>query len=116
MSLPVGGVRVLIYNSTPDLSGIESAYHRVSEALLGTPGLLGNELLRSLHDPAGFVIASSWESVEAFREWERGADHRTVTAPLRRFRDTSVPRPFGVYQVSAAYHEHGSLPDPVTGW
>ncbi|WP_020673782.1 antibiotic biosynthesis monooxygenase family protein [Amycolatopsis nigrescens] len=98
-----GGVRVLIFNATEDVAGIEAAYHEVSKELAGVPGLLGNELLRSVQDPNGFVVLSSWESMAAFQEWEQGADHRRTTTPLRPFRDTSSGRPFGVYQVTAAY-------------
>jgi heme-degrading monooxygenase HmoA len=99
-----GAVRVLIYHRTADLEGIEAAYHRASKDLAGVPGLLGNELLRSVHDPASFVVVSMWESREAFDRWEKGTAHKGTTAPLRPFRDTTLPRPFGVYEVSSSYH------------
>jgi heme-degrading monooxygenase HmoA len=98
-----GGVRVLLYHATDDVAGIESAYHRASEHLAGVPGLLGNELLRSVPDPRGFVVLSSWRDLADFAAWERGPDHKRQTAPLRPFRDTTMPRPFGIYQVTAAY-------------
>lgn len=99
----MSGVRVLIFNHTDDEAGIEAAYHEVSRELAGVPGLIGNELLRSMHDPKGFVVMSLWESVEAFDTWEQGVSHKGSTSPLRPFRDTSMNPPFGVYQVSAAY-------------
>nr|AHX24708.1 monooxygenase [uncultured bacterium] len=99
-------VRVLIYHRTADVEGIEAAYHQTSRDLAGVPGLLGNELLRSVHDPASFVVVSMWESREAFDRWERGAEHKDTTAPLRPFRDTTSGRPFGVYEVSSSYTDY----------
>ncbi|ONI78129.1 antibiotic biosynthesis monooxygenase [Actinosynnema sp. ALI-1.44] len=99
----IGEVRVLLYHDTADVTGIEAAYHQVSHNLAGVPGLLGNELLRSVPDPTGFVVVSHWRDLAAFHKWERGVDHRDSTALLRPYRDTSLPRPFGVYQVTAAY-------------
>jgi heme oxygenase (mycobilin-producing) len=98
-----GGLRVLLYYASDETDRIEAAYHESSRVLAGTPGLLGNELLRSVHDPAGFVVASSWQSREAFDVWELGSDHKGQTSPLRPFRDIRMPRPFGVYQVTANY-------------
>lgn len=97
------GVRVLVFYATEDVAGLETAYHEAGRLLAGTPGLLGNELLRSLHDPDGFVVASSWSSRREFDAWERGNDHKGQTGPLRRFTDTRLSRPFGVYQVTGRY-------------
>lgn len=98
-----GGVRVLLYHEAEEPHRIEAAYHESSARLAGVPGLLGNELLRSISDPSGFVVVSSWSDVTAFQEWERGAEHRGQTAPLRPFRDKRLSRPFDIYQVRAAY-------------
>lgn len=100
----IGGVRVLIFNETDDEAGIEAAYHEISRLLAPVPGLLSNELLRSVHAPNEFVVLSHWESMAAFRRWEEGADHHATTAPLRPFRDTGMAKPFGIYRISAAYH------------
>ncbi|KWX04668.1 antibiotic biosynthesis monooxygenase [Carbonactinospora thermoautotrophica] len=98
-----GRVRVLVYLTAPDgdVSVIEEAYHAISGRLQGTPGLVGNELLRSLSDPDSFAVISEWESLDAFRAWEQGPDHRDVTAPLRPFQSVTM-RP-AVYEVTAAY-------------
>lgn len=95
------GVRVLLYHSTNDVAGIEAAYHQVSERLAGVPGLLSNELLRSVSEPDGFVVLSRWRGMDEFRAWERGPEHVRQTASLRPFRDTRMSRPFGIYQVMA---------------
>ncbi|MER6668433.1 antibiotic biosynthesis monooxygenase [Amycolatopsis japonica] len=98
-----GGLRVLLYYVTADAAGIEAAYHRASEHLAGVPGLLGNELLRSVPEPSGFVVVSSWRTLADFEEWERGPDHKRQSAPLRPFQDTKMSRPFGIYRVTASY-------------
>ncbi|GLW06788.1 antibiotic biosynthesis monooxygenase [Microtetraspora sp. NBRC 13810] len=97
--------RVLIYAAAPsdEPGAVEAAYHRISGDLAGTPGLLGNELLRAADDPAAFVVMSEWESLDAFRAWEEGAGHRDTTAPLRRYQRAPGTRPFGIYEVTAAY-------------
>ncbi|AJT61718.3 hypothetical protein T261_0025 [Streptomyces lydicus] len=94
---------MMLHHVAEDMAGIESAYHEASTRLAGVPGLLGNELLRSVHDPKGFVVVSSWRDLAAFQEWERGTGHKGQTAPLRPYRDMSLRRPFAVYQVTASY-------------
>ena len=100
-----GRVRVLVYAVAPEgqPDAVERAYHLISSRLAGTPGLLGNELMRSIADPAAFVVVSDWESLPAFRHWEETAGHRAATAPLRPYQDGSQGPPFGIYVVSAAY-------------
>ncbi|GAA0297211.1 antibiotic biosynthesis monooxygenase [Streptomyces polychromogenes] len=100
-------VRVLVHARAPEgeegAQAVSAAYHRISEALRGTPGLLGNELLHSRVDGRNFVVMSEWESPEAFQAWEQGPGHRSTTAPLRPYQDASRGRPFDVLTVSARY-------------
>lgn len=100
-------VRVLIYALAPEdgpgPAAVTTAYHRISEALLGTPGLLGNELLHSRIDERRFVVMSEWASLTAFQRWEQGPDHQKTTAPLRPYQDASRGRPFDILTVSARY-------------
>ena len=100
-----GQAHVLIYAVAPEQGpgAVEEAYHRISRILAGTPGLLGNQLLREVDGDGGFVVLSRWESLAAFRDWESGAGHRDATAPLRPYQDRRRGRPFGVYEVVAAY-------------
>jgi heme-degrading monooxygenase HmoA len=103
----LGRVHVLVYASAPgdDAEAVEAAYHAISSALDGTPGLLGNVLMRSLADPSSFVVMSEWRDLEAFRAWEETASHRDVTAPLRPLQRAqgSGGQTFGIYEVTAAY-------------
>lgn len=102
-------VRVLVYaTAPPDQPGaIAEAYHQISQELAGTPGLLGNELLRSAHDPAAYVVASYWADLAAFRAWELGQEHRQATAPLRPFHTAGMTA--GIYEVAGAYHQAGDV-------
>jgi heme-degrading monooxygenase HmoA len=80
-------------------AAVEEAYHRVSDSLRGTPGLLCNELLHSHSQPSSYVVLSEWESLESFRVWEQGPVHRGSTPdPLRRY-TTGV----AFYEVLGAY-------------
>ncbi|GHH72134.1 antibiotic biosynthesis monooxygenase [Streptosporangium violaceochromogenes] len=103
-------MRVLVFvtATVTGVEAVEDAYHRISRSLTGTPGLLSNELLRSAHDPAGFVVMSEWRDLDAFRAWEEGESHRSATAPLRPMQDHSRGVPFGVYTVQAAYENKGA--------
>ncbi|HET8681393.1 MAG TPA: antibiotic biosynthesis monooxygenase [Micromonosporaceae bacterium] len=98
-----GLLRVLLYHAASDPAGIDAAYHEVSRRLAPVPGLIGNELLRSVADPTDFVVVSSWRDLAAFREWEHGPEHRESTAPLRPYRQAARSTPFGIYEVTAAF-------------
>jgi heme-degrading monooxygenase HmoA len=77
---------------------VPEAYHRISRSLAGTPGLVRNTLLALVDTPGRFVVLSEWTSLDAFRTWEQGPDHRQLTAPLRPYHEG-----FGVYEVAAEY-------------
>jgi heme-degrading monooxygenase HmoA len=98
-------IRVLVWYRAPDGSGddIERAYHRISELLAGTPGLRGNELLRSTLDAGRFAVLSEWDDLAAFRCWETGATHRSTTAPLMPYLDPPPDRPYAVLEVRAEH-------------
>lgn len=96
-------VRVLVYATAPagEPAAVVDAYHQISTGLMGIPGLLGNELLHSIHDPAGYAVASYWADLDAFRSWEVTPGHPLATAPLRPFQTPG--RSAGIYQVAGAY-------------
>lgn len=104
-----GPVRVLLYARAPeaDPGAVERAYHEISRELAGTPGLVGNELLRSVHDPGSLAVLSEWRDKDAFDVWERSSGHRPATAALRPFQDPV--RGFGIYEVVGRY---GTSPVP----
>ncbi len=94
---------MLVFSIAPDdePGAVESAYHRICHDLVGTPGLLGNELLRRVDDGRRFAVMSEWESLSAFREWEAGPAHRAATAPLRPYHDQEMA--VGIYEVASRY-------------
>lgn len=100
-----GRVRVLVWHRVDGgaVGDVVAAYDAISQALRGTPGLLGNELLRAPTDPSCLVVASEWESLEAFLAWEGSEGHRPTTAPLRAYRDSRRDPPYEVLQVIRAY-------------
>jgi heme-degrading monooxygenase HmoA len=104
--------RVMIWHREPpnEPGAIEEAYRKISHGLSGTPGLLGNELLRSTTDPGQLLVMSEWESRLAFEAWEEGRSHHNTTSPLRRFQDRDRQKFFEVYVVTAEFHEESSNP------
>lgn len=98
-------VRVLVYAAPPDdqPDAVDDAYHRISAALAGTPGLVGNDLMRSAGEPHSFIVMSEWENLAAFQAWEQGQSHRNTTAPLRPYQDARPAGSFGLYEVVASY-------------
>lgn len=99
----ISRIRVLLYYVSADAEAIETVYHEVSEQLAGVPGLLGSELLRSVDQPGGFVVMSSWSSFDQFQKWEQSAEHKPSTEPLRRFRDPRMGKGFGFYEIAATH-------------
>jgi heme oxygenase (mycobilin-producing) len=99
-------IRVLLYasSSVEKPAVVSDIYHHISERLIGTPGLVSSELLQEFGHPNKFIIMSEWSSIEAFRTWEDGPDHRPSTAPLRPYHDESYAAVFGIYKVAAEYY------------
>lgn len=96
-------VEVVLHHLSDDAERVVSAYHEASRRMAGTPGLLGNRLLRAVGDPRALVVVSRWSDWDAFAAWEGGAAHKEQTAPLRPFRDLERDRPFEIYRELARY-------------
>lgn len=98
------GLHVAVWHRGTDAAAIDDAYRLVSGRLAGTAGLLGNRLLRSLTDPASYLIQSEWQDLDAFTAWESTPGHPEATAPLRQYRDySSQPGGHAVYEVTAGF-------------
>jgi heme-degrading monooxygenase HmoA len=80
-------VRIMVFAkiAESDAEAFEKAYLAVTERMRGTAGLIGDELLRDADAPGSYVLLSEWESLEVFRAWEDGADHRDLSAPMRPY-------------------------------
>jgi len=105
-------VRVMLWAVDPpdDPGAVERAYREISSKLVGTPGLLGNRLQRSAADPSRYAVVSVWSGMTEFSAWERGANHRGTTSPLRPLQDPER-RPV-IYTEVAAYGPDGPFGDP----
>ncbi|MEX5711240.1 antibiotic biosynthesis monooxygenase [Parafrankia sp. FMc6] len=107
-----GRVRVMLWAVDPaeDQGAVERAYHEISSKLVGTPGLLGNRLLRSAAEPTKFAVVSEWASMAEFVTWERGADHKPATSPLRPLQDPAMRAT--IFTEVAAYGPDGPFTEP----
>jgi heme-degrading monooxygenase HmoA len=106
MSGASGRARVIVWHKAPDggPDALEQAYHAISEQLAGTPGMLGNELLRSVLRPDRFAVLSEWETLAAFQAWEQGPDHRGYTSPLRQYQDRDGSNGhYEIFEVTASH-------------
>lgn len=84
-----GRVRVLVWHRPGDRSGeLLAEYHRISRAMAGTPGLLGNELWECGDRR---VVMSEWADAAAFERWARDPEQHRVTASLRQYRAPGDP-------------------------
>ncbi|CAM5538624.1 MULTISPECIES: antibiotic biosynthesis monooxygenase family protein [Streptomyces] len=59
-----------------------TSYDEVRRGSTAVPGHLGEQLCRSLDDPAQWLLTSEWESFEAVRRWRTGSTHRTLVEPM----------------------------------
>ena len=103
----ISHIRVLLYAATPagTPTAVPVAYHQISQRLAGTPGLLNSELLEEVTGSGEYIIMSEWSSMDAFRVWENGPEHRHTTAPLRPYHSRGPEAAFGIYKVAAEYRE-----------
>ena len=64
----------------------ERVWRTVAERVRAEPGNVRQTLLRDPADPRDYIIASDWESREAFTRFERSAAQDELTAPIRELR------------------------------
>ncbi|GGY11311.1 antibiotic biosynthesis monooxygenase family protein [Streptomyces anandii] len=98
-------VRVVVYLRAPEdgAEPLEQAYREISwvrrpEAV---PGLLRSELLRDVDRPGEFALHGEWESLDAYRAWQFGPDHKDNPSALRPFQDRSRGRHYAVYGIAS---------------
>lgn len=103
---PPAGARILVFYRAPedDPDAVERTYHSVSGEMAGTPGMLGNQLMKDITDPGGYVVASDWVDMAAFAAWDKSMSHRR-TSPLDPYQDADPTRRklFGIYEVVGRY-------------
>ncbi|MFJ1971442.1 antibiotic biosynthesis monooxygenase family protein [Streptomyces sp. NPDC087903] len=97
-------IRVVVYLRAPEdgTEPLEQAYREISWVRPDTvPGLLRSELLRDVDRPDEFVLHGEWESLEAYRTWQFGPDHKDNPSALRSFQDRSRGRHYAVYGIAS---------------
>ncbi|WP_371671436.1 antibiotic biosynthesis monooxygenase [Streptomyces sp. NBC_00289] len=97
-------IRVVVYLRAPEdgTEPLERAYREISWVRPDTvPGLLRSELLRDVDRPDEFVLHGEWESLEAYRTWQFGPDHKDNPSALRSFQDRSRGRHYAVYGIAS---------------
>jgi heme-degrading monooxygenase HmoA len=74
-------IRLLRVRDGREADFVES-YQGVEERALRFPGHLGEQLCRSLDDPARWLLTSEWESLDAVRRWRMDPDHAALVEPM----------------------------------
>ncbi|WP_239309857.1 MULTISPECIES: antibiotic biosynthesis monooxygenase [unclassified Frankia] len=99
--------RILVFaNVAPAVANeFELAYLQVTARMKGTPGLLGDELLRDPDGSGRYLLLSEWESEEQFLAWETAPGHREITSPMTPYWSGSFER--RIYNIAARL-EHGA--------
>lgn len=70
----------------------ERAFDEVRSNVKGTPGHLGDQLLRHHDETDRYTLLGHWESAQRFLEWEDAPIHRETTVPLRPYWTGPVER------------------------
>ncbi|MFE5817042.1 antibiotic biosynthesis monooxygenase family protein [Streptomyces sp. NPDC056479] len=68
------------------------------------PGHLGEQLCRSLEDPAQWLLTSEWADLEAIKSWRTGSAHRTLVEPMNACLHDD--RWTGVFHVRETVEDH----------
>ncbi|WP_066941464.1 antibiotic biosynthesis monooxygenase family protein [Microtetraspora fusca] len=97
-------VRVILWYRVPkeEVWPLADTYRKISEQLVGAPGMLGNELLHSQVDETTVMVTSHWESLRHLEEWVHSSSHRH-TSPLRPYLDTGRDRPYETFTVISSF-------------
>ncbi len=97
-------VRVILWYRVPkeEVQPLADTYRQISEQLVGTPGMLGNELLRSQVNETTLMVTSHWESQWHLDRWVHSSSHRH-TSPLRPYLDTGRQHPYETFNVISAF-------------
>jgi heme oxygenase (mycobilin-producing) len=80
-------VRVLVHAKIErgNEAAFEAAFAEVARAVKGTPGHIGDELLRDTSEPGSYVLLALWESRELFLAWVDSPVHLEATTPIRPY-------------------------------
>ncbi|CAM5680739.1 hypothetical protein SAVIM338S_07322 [Streptomyces avidinii] len=105
-------VRVVIYLRAPEgeAEQLEKTYREISWVRgeggsegggTAIAGLVRSELLRDVDRPGEYLLHSEWETLEAYRTWQFGPDHKDNPSALRPYQDRSRGRHYAVYGITS---------------
>jgi heme-degrading monooxygenase HmoA len=85
--------RVMVFAkiNAADAEAFEAAYAEVTADVRGTPGHIGDELLRRREppdpegEPLSYILLSEWESKDAFLAWEESPVHVNKRSPMHPY-------------------------------
>jgi heme oxygenase (mycobilin-producing) len=81
-----------------DEEAFEQAYAQVTAAVKGTPGHIGDELLRRAipaddpDAPCSYILLSEWQSKDRFLAWENAPVHTEKRNPMTPYWSGKVER------------------------
>jgi heme-degrading monooxygenase HmoA len=86
--------RVMVFATVDpsDAEAFEAAFALVRQSVAGTPGHLGDQLLKDDGAPGRYILLSKWRTIEQFRAWEDAPVHRQMTTPLRPYWSGAIER------------------------
>ncbi|AZQ37481.1 antibiotic biosynthesis monooxygenase [Streptomyces cyaneochromogenes] len=74
-------IRLLNVREGREADFVES-YQGVRDRALRFPGHLGEQLCRSIDNPAQWLLTSEWESLESVKRWRSDPDHEVLVEPM----------------------------------
>lgn len=89
----MSGVQVLVHLREPEdeRGAVVAAYREAHAGLEGTPGLLGDRLLRSMTDAGRLTLLMEFADRPSYERWESEHRRRGHPSPLRRYQDRDRP-------------------------
>lgn len=101
-------IRVVIYLRAPEgeAEQLEKTYREISWVRgegegTAIAGLIRSELLRDVDRPGEYLLHSEWETLEDYRTWQFGPDHKDNPSALRIYQDRSRGRHYAVYGITS---------------
>jgi heme oxygenase (mycobilin-producing) len=77
-------VKILIKRNVPQAKAKEiiPLFRQMRASATAQPGYISGETLRSLDDPDEFLIISTWQSSEEWKNWLQSEERRKVQAKI----------------------------------
>jgi len=79
-------VRVLIDRKIRERGEADflSCLRQLRSKAIGAKGYVSGETLRLVDDPQNYVVVSTWQSMEDWKEWEKNPDRKKINDEIER--------------------------------